>query len=145
MSSRSRRRQASAQPPSSAPTSDTGSDSGYGNAANQEVCGGDGSYTVQPGDTLWGIAEGSTGDGRNWRDLHGDNPQIEDPNLIFPGEVINIPAPGPSTYTVQPGDFMYSIAVKFGITLAALEAANPQVTNPSVIFPGEVLNIPGAC
>ena len=43
---------------------------------------------------------------------------------------------------VQSGDTMTAIAKKFGVSLAALEAANPQVTNPDLIFPGQVLTIP---
>ncbi len=45
-------------------------------------------YVVQRGDTLNGIA-------RRFRvslsDLEAANPQIDDPNRIFPGQVINIP------------------------------------------------------
>jgi LysM repeat protein len=46
-------------------------------------------------------------------------------------------------YRILSGDTMSGIAVKFKISLAALEAANPQVANPNSIFPGEVLKIPG--
>ena len=35
------------------------------------------------------------------------------------------------------------IAARLGVTVASLEAANPQLTNPSLIFPGQVLNEPG--
>lgn len=47
-----------------------------------------------------------------------------------------------TTYTVKSGDTMSQIAVNWGITLQALEDANPQVTNPDVISVGQVLNIP---
>ena len=46
------------------------------------------------------------------------------------------------TYTVKSGDSMSSIATAKGVTLAALEAANPQVTNPNLIQVGQVLNLP---
>jgi murein DD-endopeptidase MepM/ murein hydrolase activator NlpD len=48
------------------------------------------------------------------------------------------------SYTVQRGDTMSSIAAKLGVTLAALEGANTQVPDFNKIFPGQVLNIPGA-
>ena len=48
-----------------------------------------------------------------------------------------------STYTVQPADTLANIAEKFGISLEALEAANPQITNPDQIEVGQVINIPG--
>jgi murein DD-endopeptidase MepM/ murein hydrolase activator NlpD len=48
-----------------------------------------------------------------------------------------------SVYTVQPGDSLSSIADKFGISLDALEAANPQISNPDVIDVGQSINIPG--
>ena len=52
------------------------------------------------------------------------------------------PAPGGKTYTVEFGDSLDSIAGKFGVSVEALEAANPQITDPNLIFPGEVINIP---
>jgi LysM repeat protein len=48
-----------------------------------------------------------------------------------------------ATYVVQQGDTLSGIAQSFGISLADLEAANPQITNPDLIFPGQVINIPG--
>jgi LysM repeat protein len=74
------------------------------------------------------------------------NPQITNPDLIFPGQVVVVPVgsfPPPGTYVVQPGDTLSGIAELFTVTLAALEAANPQITNPDRIFPGQVVHIPG--
>ena len=48
-----------------------------------------------------------------------------------------------STYTVQSGDTMASIATHFGVTLTALEAANPQISNPNMLSVGQVLTLPG--
>jgi LysM repeat protein len=109
-------------------------------------------YRVQPGDTMSGIA-------RKFHitlsALEAANPQIVDPNRIFPNELIHIPvSPAPShhptpvphhvvTYVVQPGNTKSAIALAHNVSLAALEAANPQVTDPNVIQPGQVLTIPG--
>jgi len=45
-------------------------------------------------------------------------------------------------YTVQPGDSLWKIAVRFQVELSELIAANPQITNPSRIFPNQVITIP---
>jgi LysM repeat protein len=47
-----------------------------------------------------------------------------------------------TTYIVQPGDTLSGIAEKFGISLADLEKANPQIPNFDRIFPGQVVHIP---
>ncbi len=107
------------------------------------------SYTVQPGDSMWSIARrfGVTLDA-----LIAANPQIPNPSLIFPGQIVCVPGSRPPTpgkcpagtfaYTVRPGDSMWSIAKRFGVSLDALIAANPQIPNPSVIFPGQTVCVP---
>jgi LysM repeat protein len=50
-------------------------------------------------------------------------------------------AAGGTTYTVKAGDVMIKIAKKFGITVAALKAANPTV-DPTKMRIGSVLIIP---
>ena len=47
-----------------------------------------------------------------------------------------------ATYTVRPGDTLSGIAERFGVSLDALIAANPQISDPDRIFPGQVINIP---
>ncbi len=57
------------------------------------------------------------------------------------------PAPGGTStgqgqpYVVQRGDTLLSIARRFGVTVAQLQAAN-NITNPDRIYPGQVLVIP---
>ncbi len=46
-----------------------------------------------------------------------------------------------NTYTVQPGDNLYRIALKFGTTVAAIQQAN-GIANGNLIFVGQVLQIP---
>ena len=46
------------------------------------------------------------------------------------------------SYTVVAGDTMFSIAQKFGVSVDALAAANPQIPNPALIFPCDVLCVP---
>lgn len=45
-------------------------------------------------------------------------------------------------YTVMPGDTMYEIATRFGISLDAILQANPNIGNPDLIYPGQVIVIP---
>ena len=47
-----------------------------------------------------------------------------------------------ATYTVVPGDSLWKIAVKHEIGLSEIIAVNPQITNPALIFPGQIINIP---
>jgi len=52
-----------------------------------------------------------------------------------------LPSPTPFTYTVQKGDTFGSIALKFGVSIDGLQAANPEVS-PNAMPVGQVLNIP---
>jgi hypothetical protein len=45
-------------------------------------------------------------------------------------------------YRVRSGDNLTRIATKFGITLAALKAANPTITDPSLVHVGDILRVP---
>lgn len=49
-----------------------------------------------------------------------------------------------TTYTVQAGDSLWKIAVKFEIGLSELIKANPQIANPAQIYVGQKITIPNA-
>jgi nucleoid-associated protein YgaU len=50
------------------------------------------SVEVQPGNSLWRIAQRSYGDGFGYAEIFQANrPQIRDPNLIYPGQVVVVP------------------------------------------------------
>jgi LysM repeat protein len=48
-----------------------------------------------------------------------------------------------TTYTVQAGDNLFRIALRFGTTTSAMAAEN-GIVNPSLIYVGQVLKIPGS-
>ena len=105
-------------------------------------------YTVRSGDTLYFIARRNN---ISLQSLISSNPQITDPNAIFPGQIICIPTMEPDVscpngriYRVVSGDTMFEIAQRNGISLESLLRANPQITDPNRIFPGQEICIPVA-
>jgi murein DD-endopeptidase MepM/ murein hydrolase activator NlpD len=45
-------------------------------------------------------------------------------------------------YLVQPGDTLSGIAASHSVSLAAVESANSQLSNPNVIYAGQTVEIP---
>jgi spore coat assembly protein SafA len=104
-----------------------------------------GDYTVRSGDTLSGIAQRN---GVSFSSLIAANPQISNPNLIYVGQTVHLPGGSQggnpvSNHTVQRGETLSGIAAQNGVSLAALIGANPQISNPNLIYPGQVIHIPG--
>lgn len=119
-------------------------------------------HTVQPGENLYriGLMYGVT-----WMAIMEANGLAS--STIYSGQTLTIPLAGSSpadpppattpppaptpaptnstatTYTVQRGDYLSAIAQRFGVTTAAIAAAN-NLANPSLIYAGQVLVIPGA-
>ena len=94
-------------------------------------------YYAQRGDTLRKIAAkfNTTVDA-----ILKVNAQITNPNLIYVGQAITIPA-DVSTYQVQKGDTLRIIANKFGTTVDALLALNPNIWNANLIYAGQVIRV----
>lgn len=103
-------------------------------------------YTVQPGDWIYSIANNFN---ISVEALLAANPQIIDPDLIYPGQNICVPVPQPPEcpegmiYIVETGDNIFTIAAEFDVTPGEILAANPQITDPELIFPGQEICIPG--
>lgn len=104
-------------------------------------------YVVRPGDNLYRIGL-----------RFGVSPyalafvnHIPNVNYVFAGMTLhvpcgNVPNPPPppnncGTYTVQRGDWLITIAARFGVSWQALAAAN-HLSNPSLLYPGMTLVIP---
>lgn len=102
------------------------------------------SVSVAKGDTLLKIADRC---GTTVSALRRANPEIGSGNLIYPGQVLQLPGAilgtdgGYFIYIVARGDSLKSLAVRFGTTVDALLAANPEITNANVIYEGQRLKV----
>ena len=56
--------------------------------------------------------------------------------MMFPSSVLA------STHTVVKGDSMWKIATKYEVGLSELKQENPNIKNPELIYPGQIINIP---
>ena len=123
----------------------------------------DTTYTVQPGDTLSGIAAQY---GVTVEAIMAAN-NLESRSVVYAGQTLIIPSPGstpaptvtsaptsppvpsatrqpnPSTYIVQEGEHLTGVAAKFGLSRETLAAAN-GLSPSSFLYVGQVLNIPPA-
>ncbi|MBN1430875.1 MAG: LysM peptidoglycan-binding domain-containing protein [Anaerolineae bacterium] len=116
------------------------------------------SYTVARGDTLSQIAQRFGTTVATLAQLNG----LSNIDLLFVGQILVIPSQGGQpaataavptaaptsqggavetvTYTVQQGDTLGRIALRFGTTYQAIALLN-NLTNPDIIYPGQVLII----
>ena len=56
--------------------------------------------------------------------------------------LLTVPAFAATTHTVVRGDTMWKLAVQYQVGTSEIIAANPQVANPNLIYPGDLLTIP---
>lgn len=123
-------------------------------------------YVTQKGDDLWHIAERAYGDGYKWTEIAKAN-NLTNPNVLYSNTKLTLPVITPTpqiaqeksptvpvvaekntikghTYTVAKGDDLWNIAVRAygdGYQWVKIAEAN-HLSNPSVIFSGNVLSIP---
>ena len=106
-------------------------------------------YTVVRGDTLGRIARKNN---MTLSALLSLNPQILNPNRIYPGQKIVIGYTGKTVnsasaetgaeyYIVQKGDYLYRIARKNGLTLNRLAALNPEIMRQKYIYVGQRIKV----
>jgi len=97
-------------------------------------------HVVQPGETLSGIAARY---GVPIAELVAMN-QIANPDVIWAGSRLVIPEPervSARIHRVQPGETLSAIARRYGVSVAALVAAN-RLADPNRILVGQTLVIP---
>lgn len=96
-------------------------------------------HVVERGDTLSSIAQRF---GTDVAGLLAANPQVRNPDVIYPGDTLAVPA-GAESVEVRPGDTLSGIAFAHGTTVPALLAANPEIRNPDVLHVGQIVVLPG--
>lgn len=88
------------------------------------------------------IPEGEARAGEPWvvlvRNVQTGERAVSPPFSVTSGPAVEC---GP-TYIVQPGDWLARIARRCGTSVDALLAANPQIGDPGLIRPGQVLDLP---
>jgi nucleoid-associated protein YgaU/DNA-binding SARP family transcriptional activator len=128
-------------------------------------------YTVQPGDTLWGISEQFYGTGYEFPRLvaanvgreMSDGQYFTQAGVIQPGWVLHIPQPsdrihesnGGSYYVVEDGDTLRGIAARllgsedrwmelFDLNRGTAAVDGRVLSDPDLIWPGLQLRIPAS-
>ena len=124
-------------------------DSGDGDQIVASPSDGGTAYEVVQGDELKNIAAQFGVDLQTLISANG----LADPDLIYPGDVINIPGSGSGSagfaessvnYTVQQGDTLRSIATAHGVSFESIVNYEANgISNPDVIQVGQELTIPG--
>jgi len=114
-------------------------------------------YVVRQGDTLSKIAGRVFGDASRWREILKNNPQVTNPNRIYPGDSLLVPAavPGPAvatpvapvpTLTVRQGEVPAGdagSAVQTGAAVATAPAVEPAPEAPVQPPPVRITVNPG--
>lgn len=92
---------------------------------------------MKPGESLYSIGN-----------LYGvapfkiaDDNELTDPGQLVVGQTLVI-IEGTRKHEIAPGESLYSVARQYGVTVQAILEANPQISSPTVIYPGQIITIP---
>jgi nucleoid-associated protein YgaU len=108
---------------------------------------------IQPGDSLWKVAQQNLGRGSRWQELLAANPGIVDPTRIAVGTEIVMPTKVSGLKSdlkviVKQGDTLSHIArVTYGRAAAwrCIAQANPEIADANRIYEGQQLLLPFNC
>ncbi|WP_158253932.1 LysM peptidoglycan-binding domain-containing protein [Cryobacterium sp. N22] len=129
-------------------------------------------YMVQPGDSLWRIAEQQLGSGERFAEIaalnlgvaQGDGHALTAENWLNAGWVLTLPADAavpaspdaatPAGHVVVEGDTLWDLAADaygdgtrypeiFAASAAVVQPDGATITDPNLIQPGERVNLPG--
>lgn len=96
--------------------------------------------TVLPGDSVWNISRRT---GVSMAQIQNLN-ELADDDLLHPGQRLKLPSsaalPDAIEHRVQPGDSLYEIALRYGVTIQQIRVWN-SLGSSSLIRPGERLTL----
>jgi nucleoid-associated protein YgaU len=110
-------------------------------------------YTVKKGDTLWDISERYTDDAWQWPNIWYQNPQVKDPHLIFPGDILGLMAidgemkvavvkRGMESRTVKMSPTARIEPIESAIPTIPMDAIMPFITRNRIVEAGELEGAP---
>lgn len=94
-------------------------------------------YTVRQGDSIYSIGRRL---GVPPQKIIDDN-MLQNPEQLAVGQVLVV-AVDQIRHTVAPGESLFGIARRYGTTVAQILEANPDITNPAAIYPGQSVVVP---
>lgn len=94
-------------------------------------------HVVKPGESIYLIAQQYKVSPQK---IISDN-ELENPDQLVIGQTIVI-LEGNRSHKVVSGETLYSISRDYKLTVEELLDANPQISNPSMIFAGQIITIP---
>ena len=91
-------------------------------------------YIVKKGDTLWGISEKFTADPWQWPEIWYQNEQIENPDLIFPGDEIGLVNVGGQTRltVINRGEASRTVKLQPNARIEPIESAIPAIPQDAI-------------
>jgi hypothetical protein len=109
-------------------------------------------YTVKQGDTLWGISQRFLSDPWRWQELWRGNPQVRDPNLLYPGDqlyltykngapVIRLSRDGRPVVKLSPR-VRFARQGQGSIPVIPIDAINQFLLRPKVVDANELEDAP---
>ncbi len=94
-------------------------------------------HVVRPGENIYSIAQ-----------LYKVSPssivednELQSPGQLTPGQTLVI-LEGTRQHRVVQGQSLYSIARDYGVSVEDILEANPQITSPMQLYPGQIITIP---
>jgi nucleoid-associated protein YgaU len=109
-------------------------------------------YVVKKGDTLWDISGMFLNDPWYWPELWHYNPEIKNPHLIYPGDVLKlmwingkpvlVRNPGPDNRTIKLTPEMRISDINNAIPAIPLDAISPFLTRSRVVTDEELQRAP---